>query len=593
MACGPSSDDIATAVDYVALAPDRMVGRYRILGVLGQGGFGITYLARDSQLGRDVAIKEYLPVGLAVRRDGTMVLPRSTAAAEDFAWGRQRFIDEGRTLANLHEAPSIVKVFDFLEENGTAYMVMELLRGETLERRVRHSGRVTPTEIDAILWPLLSGLEKVHEAGFLHRDIKPANILLGDEDRPTLIDFGASRAAVADRTSTMTAVFTPGYAAPEQFSSTNQGPWTDIYGLAATLYFAVTGAPPPNAIDRMMDDLLQPLERGGRAGFAPGLLAAIDAGLTLSARERPQSIAAWRAMLAHGTADNEATLVMRRQSASPRQAPSAKSARREAPPAKPAPRRRRSIGFAGIVAIVFLVWGANHLLRSKSPRSTAATAPTVAAAADQAAAAEERRAAAAALEEKQRQAEEARKVAADKAAAEAARKRLDDEARQKAAQAEAARRIEERRKAEEAEAKARATGAVPPATEAAPASAVPPAPSTAASSPTGPWNGVYAGSLSVSSASGSQAGLRPLSADLQAAGGQLTGQLIHPTCGPMDIALTIAPSGAISGTAWVYEAVGCSRNGASVSGKMSTNALTLEIRGISMSARGTLPRRAD
>lgn len=369
MAGGPSSEEIATGVDYVALAPDRMVGRYRILGVLGQGGFGITYRARDNQLGRDVAIEEYLPVALAVRRDGTTVLPRSTAAAEDFAWGRQRFIDEGRTLANLHEAPSIVKVFDFLEENGTAYIVMELLRGETLEQRVRSSGSFTPEQIDALLWPLLAGLEQVHEAGFLHRDIKPANILLGAEGRPTLIDFGASRVAMADRTATMTAVFTPGYAAPEQFSSTNQGPWTDIYGLAATLYFAITGAPPPNAIDRMMDDRLQRLGQGARPGFALGLLVGIDAGLTLSARDRPQGIAAWRTMLARPTADSDPTLVMRKRP----------SRRREAPPVKSAPRRRRSIGFAGIVAIVLLGVGANHLLRSKSVQSSEATDPAVAA----------------------------------------------------------------------------------------------------------------------------------------------------------------------------------------------------------------------
>ena len=299
-----------TRVDYVALAPGRSVGRYEIVGVLGQGGFGITYRARDTQLDREVALKEYLPVALAVRQDGASVLPRSTEVAEDFGWGRERFIEEGRTLATLHEAPSIVQVFDFLEENGTAYIVMELLRGETLDERIKAEGPLSPAELDAILWPLLEGLRQVHEIGFLHRDIKPANVLLGDENRPTLIDFGASRAAMADRTVAMTAIFTPGYAAPEQFSAAKQGPWTDIYGLAATLYHAITGKAPPNAFDRLMDDAYEPLGTLQPAGFARGLLAGLDAGLAVHAEERPQTIAAWRALLGEAATVSETTVVM-------------------------------------------------------------------------------------------------------------------------------------------------------------------------------------------------------------------------------------------------------------------------------------------
>ncbi|HZB54728.1 MAG TPA: serine/threonine-protein kinase, partial [Reyranella sp.] len=223
----------------MALPAGALIGRYQVASVLGQGGFGITYLARDTQLGRDVAVKEYLPAALAVRPDGNSVLPRSTEVADDFGWGRGRFIEEGRTLANLHEAPSIVKVFDFLEANGTAYIVMELLRGRTLESRIKVEGPLPPAGLQAILNPLLAGLQKVHDTGFLHRDIKPANIMLGADGSPTLIDFGAARAAMADRTRTMTAIFTPGYAAPEQFTSAKQGPWTDIYGLSATLHYAI------------------------------------------------------------------------------------------------------------------------------------------------------------------------------------------------------------------------------------------------------------------------------------------------------------------------------------------------------------------
>ena len=298
--------------DFVALAPGRTIGRYEIVAILGQGGFGITYRARDDQLHREVAIKEYLPSALAIRQDGVTVLPRSTKVAEDFSWGRQRFVDEGRTLATLQRAPAIVRVFDFLEANGTAYIVMELVPGDTLEHRLK-SGPLTPPELDRILWPLLDGLEQVHATGFLHRDIKPANILLDAQGNPTLIDFGASRAAMAGRTAAMTAIFTPGYAAAEQMTSAKQGPWTDIYGLSATLYQAITGSVPPSAFDRMLDDEYQPLGQLQPPGFLPGLLVGLDTGLAVRASDRPQSIAGWRPILGQASmADAQATVALAR-----------------------------------------------------------------------------------------------------------------------------------------------------------------------------------------------------------------------------------------------------------------------------------------
>src|SRR5713226_9493460 len=159
----PSTSDPES--DFVTLRPGQVVGRYRIVSVLGQGGFGITYRAMDSELGREVAIKEYLPAALAIRQDGTTVVPRSKNAAEDFAWGRDRFIAEGRTLAALHRVPGIVLVHDFLEANGTAYLVMELLGGETLLQRVDRQGPFDAQGIDRILWLLIDGLEQVHSAG--------------------------------------------------------------------------------------------------------------------------------------------------------------------------------------------------------------------------------------------------------------------------------------------------------------------------------------------------------------------------------------------------------------------------------------------
>src|SRR5689334_5408433 len=218
---------------------------YELVSVLGHGGFGITYYAKDTTLGREVAVKEYLPTTLALRENGSTVVPRSTQFAEDFIWGRERFLEEARILASLEGAPAVVRVHDFLEANGTAYMIMGLVRGDTLEQRLKDRGKLSGPVIKGMLDRLLEGLEAVHKAGFLHRDIKPANIMIDGEEHPTLIDFGASRASIIGRTTALTAIFTPRYAAVEQFTSDTQGPWTDIYGLSATLYHAITGDAPP------------------------------------------------------------------------------------------------------------------------------------------------------------------------------------------------------------------------------------------------------------------------------------------------------------------------------------------------------------
>src|SRR3954466_1479595 len=148
---------------------------YELKSILGQGAFGITYRGRDLTLDRDVAIKEYLPTPLALREGRTTVLPRSPDHAEQFAWGRERFLDEARTLARLDRTPAIVRVHDYLEDNGTAYLVMALIEGETLAKRLMREKRLTAEAVERILFPLLDGLEEVHGIGFLHRDIKPAN----------------------------------------------------------------------------------------------------------------------------------------------------------------------------------------------------------------------------------------------------------------------------------------------------------------------------------------------------------------------------------------------------------------------------------
>ena len=436
-------------VDYVSLKAGQLIGRYEIVSVLGQGGFGITYRARDVQLGREVAIKEYLPSALAVRQDGSTVLPRTTKMADDFGWGRDRFVTEGRTLASLHRVPAIVQVFDFLEANGTAYIVMELLSGVTLEDRINTGGRLKPEEVDRILWPLLDGLEQVHAAGFLHRDIKPANILLDAAGNPTLIDFGASRAAMVGRTAAMTAIFTPGYAAAEQMTSAKQGPWTDIYGLAATMYHAIAGKAPPNAFDRMLDDAYEPLGRIASAGFSPGLLAGIDAGLTVVARDRPQSIAGWRPILGMTSApEANATMVMgKAEDVSPERksvlGPSTPASTMSAPP--PAAKSRAGL-WAGIAAVVLLAIGGGgyYAMATRGPDPEMVKARAAAEAAEEArrkAAAEadrlraeqaEREAKAKADQEAKAKAEQEAKAKADlDAQAEAARRQFEDDTRRK------------------------------------------------------------------------------------------------------------------------------------------------------------------
>ncbi len=301
---------------------------YEVISVLGHGGFGITYYARDTTLGREVAVKEYLPTSLALRENGTTVVPRSTQLAEDFIWGRERFLEEARILATLEGAPAVVRVYDFLEANGTAYMVMGLARGDTLDQRLKRDGKLPPVVVEGMLERLLDGLEAVHNAGFLHRDVKPANIILDAKNNPTLIDFGASRASMADRTAAMTAIFTPRYAAAEQLTSDKQGPWTDIYGVSATLYHAIIGKAPPSSLERALNDTYETLAKLSPEGYSPGTLQGIDLGLTVRANERPQSIAAWRDVLSATDASASDATVFER----PKLRPASKPAARPAPP---------------------------------------------------------------------------------------------------------------------------------------------------------------------------------------------------------------------------------------------------------------------
>jgi serine/threonine protein kinase/peptidoglycan hydrolase-like protein with peptidoglycan-binding domain len=421
------------------LPPGTRLRNYELISVLGQGAFGITYLARDTLLGRELAIKEYLPTSLALREGGTTVVPRSTQLAEDFVWGRERFLDEARTLVTLESVPAVVRVYDYLEANGTAYMVMALARGETLEQRLRREGSLPAPIVERLLHRLLEGLEQVHTTGFLHRDIKPANIILDAKNNPTLIDFGASRASMAGRTTAMTAIFTPRYAAAEQHTSDEQGPWTDIYGLSVTLYCAVAGRPPPSAVERILNDRFQPLTELKPAGFPHEMLRGIDTGLAVRAADRPQSIAAWRASFASNQVwPDDATVFDRRLRRDPEPAVPATEVPGSAPSSaalsRITGRKRVALYAGGATAAILLAAGYFMFVSQTGQPEAGGKVDTELASrhqSDDAADAETKRQAEAALAKAQAERQRAEAEARQKVEAEAKRK-AEAEAQQKA-----------------------------------------------------------------------------------------------------------------------------------------------------------------
>ena len=334
----------------LALPAGYALGKYHFIEVLGSGGFGITYLAEDRSLNRRVAIKELLPNDIATRIDGTTVAAKTKGDEESLEWARERFVNEGRALAAC-EHPNVVHVYEIIESNGTAYMVTKYEEGCSLEKWLRDLGRAPDeTELRGILMPLLSGLEKVHTAGFLHRDIKPENIYITTGGRPLLLDFGSARQAVSNRSMAMTSIVTSGYAPFEQYyEDGNQGPWRDIYALGAVVYRAVTGKKPPESTRRLKDDPCEKLSARFAGQFSPGFLRAIDRALSVNETKRPQSIGEWRGML--GDDQSEAATILQKKQ--PHRQPGPADWIRRRPWAGPA-------AIAAVVAAVALIWGSSR-----------------------------------------------------------------------------------------------------------------------------------------------------------------------------------------------------------------------------------------
>jgi serine/threonine protein kinase len=283
---------------------------YEILSLLGQGSFGVTYLAFDHNLERETAIKEFLPREFASRDYGHKTIhPLSTKYEKIFLWGMERFMGEARTLARFRH-PNIVRVYTVFEANNTAYMVMEYEQGDNLDRMFKKGKLTSEKELIGILIPLLNGLNLMHSAHFIHRDIKPANIYIRKDGSPVLIDFGSARQALGNKTRVLTTLVTPGYAPYEQYyeSEKHQGAWSDIYALAATVYLAISGKAPMDALKRGQSilsedkDPLVPAVVVGSNRYSHQFLAAIDRALMFKEIDRPQSTMEWKQMLLGGIA---------------------------------------------------------------------------------------------------------------------------------------------------------------------------------------------------------------------------------------------------------------------------------------------------
>lgn len=274
----------------------ELVGDYRIERVLGAGGFGITYLAVETALDRHVTIKEYFPSDFAARTSTSEAAPRSQDCSSDYRWGLDRFIEEAQTLAKFTH-PNIVRVYRYFKANNTAYMVLHFEEGQSLKSWLKGLNRAPrQKELDAIVAPLLDALETIHAGDFLHRDIAPDNIIIRKDGSPVLIDFGSARGEILAHSKTVSALVKPGYSPYEQYAETSrqQGPWTDIYALGATLYHAVTGKRPADSPSRMVKDELVPAREAALSAYRVGFLKAIDHALVLQTNKRPKSVVAWR-----------------------------------------------------------------------------------------------------------------------------------------------------------------------------------------------------------------------------------------------------------------------------------------------------------
>ncbi len=288
-----------------ALPVGTRLGEFEITGLLGEGGFGIVYLAYDSSLERHVALKEYMPSAFASRTALSEVRVKSDRHLDTFQAGLRSFVNEARMLAQF-DHPSLIKVYRFWEANGTAYMIMPYYQGITLKQALRE--RTAPVDeawLASLLAPLLDTLTLIHDQQCFHRDIAPDNIMMIDECQPVLLDFGAARRAISGMDQAFTVILKQGYAPIEQYAETpgmDQGPWTDLFALASVIHLAIDGKPPPPAVGRAISDPYVPLAQRYAGRYSEHFLSAIDQALSVRPENRPQSAAEMRSLLGLGHA---------------------------------------------------------------------------------------------------------------------------------------------------------------------------------------------------------------------------------------------------------------------------------------------------
>lgn len=288
---------MSTAYSNRALPPGVVLREWRLEEVLGVGGFGIVYKARGIYFNELVAIKEYFPSSIAERQDDDTVVAIDSKAEEVHALGLKKFVEEAKLLWNLSTPsrhPNIVSVRSMFEIHGTAYIVMDFEDGASLSSLLKEGRRFNQASLTDLIVPVAEGLERAHRVGVLHRDIKPPNILVNNDGKSVLIDFGSARFESGEATSTSVSFYTPPYAAIEQYVKTyEQGPWTDIYALGVVMYECVTGEKPPEVLERLHAGKDVRLVGGDWPGFGTAFLAAIDAAMTIRPDDRPQNIFAW------------------------------------------------------------------------------------------------------------------------------------------------------------------------------------------------------------------------------------------------------------------------------------------------------------
>ncbi len=274
-----------------------LAGQYIIEEVLGQGGFGITYKASDYKTGQKVAVKEFFPDSMATRTQ-TTVTPFAGDRAESFAYGKGCFLQEAETLAEFIGNENIVRVHSYFEENGTAYFVMDFVEGISFDQYIKeHGGRISYEETEKILLPVMDALAAVHSRGIIHRDVTPDNIYITKDKTVKLLDFGAARYSLGDKSRSLDVVLKHGFAPKEQYTRRGkQGPFTDVYTLGASFYFAITGRRPPDSIDRMdEDELISPGNLG--VAISESQEDAILKAMSVQPSERFQSMGAFKQAL--------------------------------------------------------------------------------------------------------------------------------------------------------------------------------------------------------------------------------------------------------------------------------------------------------